>query len=248
MTVSARTGPLCLRLRSAAPGRQPDGARAPGLGARGPGHDQQDEPPGERSAPQLQRERRRAVTAAEDRLRPPGMEPSPRRARRDARARQQRQPSPSRSAAPRETAVMTAPACSTSSTTPAGMTPGPASGIVKFVQVSPVAPERTSLSVLAPSRLTMAAKSPVESRARGWPLTARLTLEALRSVRYTVLSTSRSGRLPAASTIASRFAYTCLLSAWRDEPTVSPWSGRNASWPETNTSPFATIAWEYGAP
>jgi len=161
-------------------GRQPDGARAPGLGARRPGHDQQDEPPGERSAPQLRREPRRALTAAEDRLRPPGMEPSFRRARRDAGARHQRQPSPSRSAAPRETAVMTAPACSTSSTTPAGMTPGPASGIVKFVQVSPVAPERTRLSVLAPSRLTMAAKSPFESRARGWPFTARLTLEALR--------------------------------------------------------------------
>ena len=33
-----------------------------------------------------------------------------------------------------------------------------------------------------------------------------------------------------------------------DSPTISAWSGRSASWPETNTSPPALIACEYGAP
>src|SRR3954454_146510 len=69
-----------------------------------------------------------------------------------------------------------------------------------------------------------------------------------RSCRKTVVLISRSSPEPASSRIARRFAKTCSVCSSIEPPESSLSPGFNASWPETNTSPFATIACEYGAP
>src|SRR5215471_6494274 len=68
------------------------------------------------------------------------------------------------------------------------------------------------------------------------------------STRKTVVFTSRSRPLPAASRIAPRFLNTCSVCSSIVVPITSPCAGSSASCPDTNTSPFAEIACEYGAP
>src|SRR3954452_10716976 len=69
-----------------------------------------------------------------------------------------------------------------------------------------------------------------------------------RSWRKTVVLTRLSRGVPASSRIARRLAKICSVcsSIGPSARCVSP--GRNASWPDTNTNPFALIACEYGAP
>src|SRR4051795_4480665 len=69
-----------------------------------------------------------------------------------------------------------------------------------------------------------------------------------RFCRKTVVFTSRSRLDPASSRIARRFASTCSVCSSMEPPLSSLSPGFSASWPDTNTSPFALIAWEYGAP
>src|SRR5436190_24334410 len=66
--------------------------------------------------------------------------------------------------------------------------------------------------------------------------------------RKTVVLTIRSSELPAASRIARRFANACSVWSAMSPGTSSFSPGFSASWPETNTRPFALIACEYGAP
>src|SRR4051794_2053082 len=66
--------------------------------------------------------------------------------------------------------------------------------------------------------------------------------------RKTVVFTSRSRPVPASSRIARRFENTCSVCSSIEPPWSSLCSGFSASWPETNTNPFALIACEYGAP
>src|SRR5579871_1924542 len=66
--------------------------------------------------------------------------------------------------------------------------------------------------------------------------------------RKTVVFTSRSRLVPAASRIALRLAKTRSVCS-SIVPASIAWSpGLSASWPETKTKPPAAIAWEYGAP
>src|SRR4051794_21113276 len=66
--------------------------------------------------------------------------------------------------------------------------------------------------------------------------------------RNTVVLTRRSSPVPASSRIARRFASTCSVCSSIVPPESSLSPGFSASWPDTNTKPFAAIAWEYGAP
>src|SRR6266550_1269648 len=68
-----------------------------------------------------------------------------------------------------------------------------------------------------------------------------------RSARKTVVCTSRSRPVPAASRIARRFWKICSVCS-SIEPAISLSSGFRPSWPETNTNSPARIACEYGAP
>src|SRR5689334_1945585 len=72
--------------------------------------------------------------------------------------------------------------------------------------------------------------------------------KSARFCRKTVVFTSRSRPLPAASRIARRFANTCSVCSSMPAAAISLSPGFNASWPDTKTSPFAAIACEYGAP
>src|SRR5215213_739022 len=72
--------------------------------------------------------------------------------------------------------------------------------------------------------------------------------KSARFARKTVVFTSRSRPLPASSRIAARFASTCSVCSPIVSPIISCPPGSSASWPDTNTSPPATIACEYGAP
>src|SRR5438105_5942178 len=69
-----------------------------------------------------------------------------------------------------------------------------------------------------------------------------------RFARKTVVLTSRSSPLPAASRMARRLAKICSVCSSIVPPMSSVSPGLNASWPETNTSSPTTIACEYGAP
>src|SRR6185437_2682642 len=69
-----------------------------------------------------------------------------------------------------------------------------------------------------------------------------------RSCRKTVVFTSLSSDEPACSRIARRFANTCSVWLVASPPSSSFEPGFRASWPDTNTKPFALIACEYGAP
>src|SRR5215203_4606505 len=78
--------------------------------------------------------------------------------------------------------------------------------------------------------------------------TSFIPAKSPRSWRKTVVLTRLSSDVPASSRIARRLAKICsVCSAIAPSATwFSP--GRSASWPETNTNPFALIACEYGAP
>src|SRR3954454_2243588 len=69
-----------------------------------------------------------------------------------------------------------------------------------------------------------------------------------RFCRKTVVFTRRSRLEPASSRMARRFASTCSVCSSIEPPVSSLSPGFSASCPDTNTSPFALIAWEYGAP
>src|SRR5688572_26760157 len=64
----------------------------------------------------------------------------------------------------------------------------------------------------------------------------------------TVTLTTRSIELPEASRIAFTFRSACRVCSCIVVPTISVGAppGRTAIWPETNTNPLATTAWEYG--
>src|ERR687887_2432331 len=74
-----------------------------------------------------------------------------------------------------------------------------------------------------------------------------MPLKSSRFARYTVVFTSRSRSLPAASRIARRFAITCSVCGPMPPPMSSLSPGRSASWPETKTRSPTRIACEYGA-
>jgi hypothetical protein len=65
-----------------------------------------------------------------------------------------------------------------------------------------------------------------------------------RSVRKTVVLTTRSSPEPASSRIAWRLSKIFSVCCWIESPTISAWSGSSESWPETKTKPFARIACE----
>ena len=68
--------------------------------------------------------------------------------------------------------------------------------------------------------------------------------KSARSVRNTVVRTTRSGPQPAAASTARRLASTWRVSASTSpSPTIVPLAGSRAIWPEQNSRPPAATAW-----
>src|SRR6476660_7396919 len=65
-------------------------------------------------------------------------------------------------------------------------------------------------------------------------------------LRNTVVFTTFSQLVPAASRIAERFLSTCSVCASMPPWIRFPVAGSSATWPEMKTNPFALIACEYG--